>query len=101
SIRANLVRSQLSEHAAFGGVVPEIAARAHVEAMDGLIAAAMQDAGLGFRDLSAVAVTAGPGLIGGLLVGVMTAKAIGLVHRLPVIPINHLEGHALTVGLTE
>lgn len=101
SIRANLVRSQLNEHAAFGGVVPEIAARAHVEAMDGLIEAAMQEAGLGFGDLSAVAVTAGPGLIGGLLVGVMTAKAIGLVHKLPVIPVNHLEGHALTVGLTE
>jgi N6-L-threonylcarbamoyladenine synthase len=100
-IRANLVRSQLREHAAFGGVVPEIAARAHVEALDGLIAAAMQEAGLGFGDLSAVAVTAGPGLIGGLLVGVMTAKAIGMVHRLPVIPVNHLEGHALTVGLTE
>ncbi len=100
-IRANLVRSQLKEHAAYGGVVPEIAARAHVEALDGLIAAAMSEAGLGFRDLSAVAVTAGPGLVGGLLVGVVTAKAIGLVHRLPVIPINHLEGHALTVGLTE
>ncbi len=101
AIRANLVRSQLREHAAFGGVVPEIAARAHVEALDGLIAAAMQEAGLGFGDLSAVAVTAGPGLIGGLLVGVMTAKAIGLVHGMPVIPVNHLEGHALTVGLTE
>ncbi len=101
AIRANLVRSQLREHAAFGGVVPEIAARAHVEALDGLIAAAMQEAGLSFGDLSAVAVTAGPGLIGGLLVGVMTAKAIGLVHGLPVIPVNHLEGHALTVGLTE
>jgi N6-L-threonylcarbamoyladenine synthase len=100
-IRANLVRSQLHEHAAFGGVVPEIAARAHVEALDGLIAGAMQEAGLGFGDLTGVAVTAGPGLIGGLLVGVMTAKAIGMVHRLPVIPVNHLEGHALTVGLTE
>jgi N6-L-threonylcarbamoyladenine synthase len=100
-IRSNLVRSQLGEHAAFGGVVPEIAARAHVEVLDGLIAAAMSDAGLGFGDLSAVAVTAGPGLIGGLLVGVVTAKAIGAVHRLPVVPVNHLEGHALTVGLTE
>jgi N6-L-threonylcarbamoyladenine synthase len=100
-IRANIVRSQLREHAAFGGVVPEIAARAHVEVLDGLIAAAMADAGLEFGDLSAIAVTAGPGLIGGLLVGVVTAKAIGAVHQLPVIPINHLEGHALTVGLTE
>lgn len=100
-ICANAVRSQLREHAAFGGVVPEIAARAHVEALDGLIAAAMSEAGLDFPDLSGIAVTAGPGLIGGLLVGVVTAKAIGMVHRLPVVPINHLEGHALTVGLTE
>jgi N6-L-threonylcarbamoyladenine synthase len=100
-IRANVVRSQLREHAAFGGVVPEIAARAHVEALDGLIAAAMSEARLDFPDLAGIAVTAGPGLIGGLLVGVVTAKAIGMVHRLPVVPVNHLEGHALTVGLTE
>jgi len=101
SISTNLIRSQLHEHKAFGGVVPEIAARAHVEVLDGLIAAAMEEARLDFPDLSAIAVTAGPGLIGGLLVGVVTAKAIGLVHQLPVIPVNHLEGHALTVGLTE
>jgi N6-L-threonylcarbamoyladenine synthase len=69
--------------------------------LDGLIAAAMADAGLDFIDLSGIAVTAGPGLIGGLLVGVVTAKAIGAVHGLPVIPVNHLEGHALTVGLSE
>jgi N6-L-threonylcarbamoyladenine synthase len=100
-ILSNLVRSQLAEHAPVGGVVPEIAARAHVEVLDGLIAAAMSDAGLEFGDLSGVAVTAGPGLIGGLLVGVVTAKAIGAVHGLPVIPVNHLEGHALTVGLSE
>jgi len=101
NILANIVRSQLEDHAAFGGVVPEIAARAHVEVLDGLIAAAMTEAGVTFPDLSAVAVTAGPGLIGGLLVGVVTAKAIGAVHSLPVIPVNHLEGHALTVGLTD
>jgi N6-L-threonylcarbamoyladenine synthase len=101
SIRANLIRSQLREHAAFGGVVPEIAARAHVEVLDGLIRAAMSEAKLDFPQLSAVAVTAGPGLIGGLLVGVVTARAIGAVHGLPVIPVNHLEGHALTVGLTD
>src|SRR5262245_26125874 len=98
AIRANIVRSQLREHAAFGGVVPEIAARAHVEALDGLIGAAMSEAGLDFSGLSAIAATAGPGLIGGLLVGVVTAKAIGMVQGLPVIPVNHLEGHALTVG---
>jgi N6-L-threonylcarbamoyladenine synthase len=100
-IRANLVRSQLKEHAAFGGVVPEIAARAHGEVLDGMIAAALADAGLGFDDLDAIAVTAGPGLIGGLLVGVVTARALGLARGIPVLPINHLEGHALTVGLTE
>jgi len=101
TILSNIVRSQLREHEAFGGVVPEIAARAHIECLDRLIDAAMRDAGMEFTDLSAIAVTAGPGLIGGLLVGTVTAKAIGMVHDLPVIPVNHLEGHALTVGLTE
>jgi N6-L-threonylcarbamoyladenine synthase len=101
AIRSNIVRSQLREHEAFGGVVPEIAARAHIECLDRLIEAAMHEAGLEFGDLSAIAVTAGPGLIGGLLVGTVTARAIGMVHGLPVIPVNHLEGHALTVGLTE
>lgn len=95
------LRSQLDEHAPYGGVVPEIAARAHGEVLDTLIAGAMADAGVTFAQLSGIAVTAGPGLIGGLLVGVVTAKAIGKVHGLPVIPVNHLEGHALTVGLTE
>ena len=101
AIVSNLVRSQLKEHAAFGGVVPEIAARAHGEVLDGMIAAALGDAGLGFDDIDAIAVTAGPGLIGGLLVGVVTAKALGLARGIPVLPVNHLEGHALTVGLTE
>jgi N6-L-threonylcarbamoyladenine synthase len=101
TIRANLVRSQLKEHAAFGGVVPEIAARAHGEVLDGMITAALTDAKVELSDIDAIAVTAGPGLIGGLLVGVVTAKALGLARRLPVIPVNHLEGHALTVGLTE
>jgi N6-L-threonylcarbamoyladenine synthase len=100
-ILSNLVRSQLKEHAAFGGVVPEIAARAHGEVLDGMIAAALADSGLGFDDLDAIAVTAGPGLIGGLLVGVVTARALGLARGIPVLPVNHLEGHALTVGLTE
>jgi N6-L-threonylcarbamoyladenine synthase len=101
AILGNAVFSQIEEHRAFGGVVPEIAARAHVEALDGLIVAAMDEAGVDFGDLDGVAVTAGPGLIGGLLVGLMTAKAIALVHRLPLLAVNHLEGHALTVGLTE
>jgi len=100
-ILANLVRSQLDAHAAFGGVVPEIAARAHVEVLDTLVAAALRDAGTEFAGLHGVAATAGPGLIGGLLVGVMTAKAIAAAGQLPFVAVNHLEAHALTVGLTE
>lgn len=95
------LRSQIQEHTPYGGVVPEIAARAHSEVLDSLIMGAMADAGVSFDKLTGIAVTAGPGLIGGLLVGVVTAKAIGMVHGLPVVPVNHLEGHALTVGLTE
>jgi N6-L-threonylcarbamoyladenine synthase len=101
AILSSVVFSQIEEHRAFGGVVPEIAARAHVETLDRLIKAAMKEADVKFGDLDGVAVTAGPGLIGGLLVGLMTAKAIALVHRLPLLAVNHLEGHALTVGLTE
>ncbi len=100
-VLSSLVRSQMDQHREFGGVVPEIAARAHIECMDELVRGAMAEAGLRFKQLSAVAVTAGPGLIGGLLVGVMSAKAIALVHKLNLIAVNHLEGHALTVGLTE
>ena len=98
-ILSNVVRSQTTEHAAFGGVVPEIAARAHVEALDGIIAAAMSDAGLGFQSIDAVAAAAGPGLIGGVLVGLTTAKAIALVTEKPLIGVNHLEAHALTARL--
>ena len=101
TILANLVRSQLTEHAAFGGVVPEIAARAHIEVLDTMIAAALREAGLGFAGIDGVAASAGPGLIGGLLVGVTTGKAIALARALPFVAVNHLEGHALTVGLTE
>ncbi|MBG1232497.1 tRNA (adenosine(37)-N6)-threonylcarbamoyltransferase complex transferase subunit TsaD [Aestuariivirga litoralis] len=98
---SNQVRSQVKDHAPFGGVVPEIAARAHVEHLDGLIARAMAEAGASFSDLSAVASTAGPGLLGGLLVGMMEGKAIALAHDLPFLAINHLEGHALTPRLLE
>ena len=100
-IVSNIVLSQLDEHAAYGGVVPEIAARAHVEALDQVIASAMQAAGSGYDDLDAIAVTAGPGLVGGLLVGVMTARAIAAARDLPLYGINHLEGHALTAVLTD
>jgi N6-L-threonylcarbamoyladenine synthase len=98
-VLAELLRAQLDRHAPYGGVVPEIAARAHVEILDRLIARAMRDAGLAFSDLAGVAATAGPGLIGGLLVGLITAKAIAAVHRLPLLAINHLEAHALTARL--
>ena len=100
-ILANVVRSQWEAHRAYGGVVPEIAARAHAECLDLIIAEAMATAGVRFTDLASVAATAGPGLMGGLIVGLVTAKAIALVHKRPFIAINHLEAHALTVGLTE
>src|ERR1700678_1771401 len=99
-ILSNIVRSQTEEHAPFGGVVPEIAARAHVDVLDGLIASAMKEAGVGFAQLSAVAAAAGPGLIGGVIVGLTTAKAIAMVHDTPLIAVNHLEAHALTPRLT-
>jgi N6-L-threonylcarbamoyladenine synthase len=101
TILSNQVRSQWDEHKAYGGVVPEIAARAHVEVLDTLIAEALREAGCALTDMDAIAATAGPGLIGGLLVGLTTAKAIALAHAKPLIAINHLEAHALTVGLTE
>jgi tRNA N6-adenosine threonylcarbamoyltransferase len=100
-VRAELLRGQLDRHAPYGGVVPEIAARAHVEVLDRLIERAMAEAGLRFPDLAGVAATAGPGLIGGLLVGLTTAKAIAAAHRLPLLAINHLEAHALTARFTD
>jgi N6-L-threonylcarbamoyladenine synthase len=100
-ILSNVVRSQLDLHAAYGGVVPEIAARAHVELLDAAIGQALSEAGLGFDAIDGVAATAGPGLIGGLIVGVTTAKAIALGLGRPFIAVNHLEAHALTAGLTD
>lgn len=99
-ILSNVVLSQVDEHAPFGGVVPEIAARAHITQMDRLVAKAMKEADLDFDQLDGVAATAGPGLIGGVLVGLMTAKAISAVQDIPLIGVNHLEGHALTVRMT-
>src|SRR6202795_2485215 len=99
-ILSNIVRSQTEEHAAFGGVVPEIAARAHVDLLDGIVASAMKEAGVGFAQLSGVAAAAGPGLIGGVIVGLTTAKAIAMVSGKPLMAINHLEAHALTARLT-
>jgi N6-L-threonylcarbamoyladenine synthase len=100
-ILSNIVLSQIAEHAAYGGVVPEIAARAHVEALDLIIDKAMQEAGCSFDEIDGIAAAAGPGLIGGVIVGLTTAKAIALVKRKPLVAINHLEAHALTARLTD
>lgn len=99
AVLAERVLSQIAEHRPFGGVVPEIAARAHVAHLDRLIGETMAEAGVGYRELDGVAATAGPGLVGGLLVGVLTAKAIAAVHGLPFHAVNHLEGHALVARL--
>ncbi len=100
-IRSNVVFSQILEHAAFGGVVPEIAARAHVEALDRVIEAALAEAGTDLAGLDLIAATAGPGLIGGLIVGLMTGKAIAAAAAKPLVPVNHLEAHALTARMTD
>ncbi|MRN64898.1 tRNA (adenosine(37)-N6)-threonylcarbamoyltransferase complex transferase subunit TsaD [Brucella sp. 10RB9213] len=99
-ILSNVVLSQIAEHEPYGGVVPEIAARAHVEALDRLVDRALNDAGLRLCEVDAVAATAGPGLIGGLIVGLMTAKALAMAAQKPFYAVNHLEGHALTARLT-
>ncbi len=100
-ILSSVVEGQTGLHAAFGGVVPEIAARAHAERLDHCVEAALAQAGLGLADLDAVAVTAGPGLIGGVLAGVMTAKGLSAATGLPLVGVNHLAGHALTPRLTD
>ncbi|MEO1787545.1 MAG: tRNA (adenosine(37)-N6)-threonylcarbamoyltransferase complex transferase subunit TsaD [Pseudomonadota bacterium] len=101
TVVAETVRSQIAEHAPYGGVVPEIAARAHADLTDRVVANAMEKAGLAYRDLDGVAATSGPGLIGGVLVGMMTGKAIAMAAGIPFLPINHLEGHALSPRLTD
>jgi len=95
-----VVHSQVDVHAAFGGVVPELAARAHVSHLDGIIRKASADSGVPLAELDAIAATAGPGLIGGVLVGLTTAKALAAALGKPLIAVNHLEGHALTARLT-
>ncbi len=100
-ILSNVILSQVSEHAAFGGVVPEIAARAHVEALDLIIGKAMAEAERSYDQIDGVAAAAGPGLMGGVIVGLTTAKAIALVKNKPLIAVNHLEAHALTARLTD
>jgi N6-L-threonylcarbamoyladenine synthase len=101
TIVSDVILSQVADHAVFGGVVPEIAARAHVEALDGVIAAALREAGVILADVDAIAATSGPGLIGGLVVGLTTAKALALATGKPLVAVNHLEGHALTARLTD
>ncbi len=99
-ILSNVVFSQFEAHKNFGGVVPEIAARSHLEQIDTVVRQAMSKANIEFSDLSGIAATCGPGLIGGVLVGAVTAKAIAAFYKKPFIAVNHLEGHALTVRLT-
>ncbi|HEY2541282.1 MAG TPA: tRNA (adenosine(37)-N6)-threonylcarbamoyltransferase complex transferase subunit TsaD [Stellaceae bacterium] len=100
-IRSNLVRSQLGEHSAYGGVVPEIAARAHLDYLAPLVRQALAAADLELAEIDGVAVAAGPGLIGGLLVGTMMAKGIAWAAGKPLIAVNHLEAHALSVRLND
>jgi N6-L-threonylcarbamoyladenine synthase len=100
-ILSNVVLSQFDEHRPFGGVVPEIAARAHIDALDMVIAEALAVSGCTLAELDAVAATAGPGLIGGVMVGLTTAKALALAADRPLIAVNHLEAHALTARLTD
>ena len=99
-IVSNIVWSQIEDHVPYGGVVPEIAARAHVEILDGLVKRTLEEAKIELQDIDAIAATGGPGLIGGLIVGLMTAKALALAANKPFIAVNHLEGHALTAKLT-
>ena len=99
-ILTNIVFSQTEAHAPYGGVVPEIASRAHLEIVDGVIERALDEAGLALADMDGIAVTAGPGLIGGVMVGLTTAKALALGAGKPLLAVNHLMGHAMTARLT-
>jgi N6-L-threonylcarbamoyladenine synthase len=100
-ILAHRLASQERAHQPYGGVVPEIAARAHVEILPDLVAGIMGEAGIGLSDVDAVAATAGPGLIGGVMVGLVLAKGLALAARKPLVAVNHLEGHALSPMLSD
>src|SRR5215471_12474345 len=100
-ILSNLIQAQFAEHAPYGGVVPEIAARAHLDHLDRLVARALAEAGVTLAEIDGVAAAAGPGLIGGLIVGTMMAKGLAWAAGKPFLAVNHLEGHALTVRLTD
>jgi len=99
TVLSSVIHSQIDDHAAFGGVVPEIAARSHVEMIDGVVRRAMTEAELGWSALDGVAATAGPGLVGGVMVGLSYGKAVALARDLPLIAVNHLEGHAVSARL--
>jgi len=101
AVLADRVLAQLEEHRPYGGVVPEIAARSHLEHLDRLVADALESSGLTLAEIDGVAATCGPGLIGGVMVGAMTGKALALAARKPFLAVNHLEAHALTVRLTD
>lgn len=101
TIRSNLVLSQFDEHAPYGGVVPEIAARTHIDHLDSLIASALREADLTLDEVDAVAATSGPGLVGGLMVGLVTGKALAFAASKPFVAVNHLEAHALTARLVD
>ncbi len=98
-VLSSVVASQIADHAPYGGVVPEIAARAHVESIDGVAERALAEAGLAYRDLTGVAATAGPGLVGGVMVGLSFGKAVALARGIPLVAVNHLEGHAVSARL--
>src|SRR6188768_1265053 len=101
TIRAHKLARQEEAHRPYGGVVPEIAARAHVEVLAPLVEAALAEAGVTLADVDAIAATAGPGLIGGVMVGLVTGKALALAGGKPLVAVNHLEGHALSPRLTD
>mgnify|MGYP000070389272 FL=1 len=101
TILSHALAGQEDHHRAFGGVVPEIAARAHADLMTPLVETALADAGLSLNDIDAIAATAGPGLIGGVMVGLVTAKALAMASGKPLIAVNHLEGHALSPRLID
>ncbi len=101
TLLSNVILSQIDDHSEFGGVVPEIAARAHLSSLDHIIKQALEEAGTSLEKIDGIGVTSGPGLIGGLMVGLMTAKALSASRAIPYLGINHLEGHALTARLTD
>lgn len=100
-VLSSIIASQNEQHAPYGGVVPEIAARAHMQIIESITAQAIKDAGIDYTDLDAIAATSGPGLIGGVITGLMCAKGLALSLDIPLIPVNHLEGHALSPRLSE